>query len=57
MKELVLENNRITVLEVINMLGILFGLVQSTVKDILNMWQIAIKFVPHVCTVYLCISF
>jgi len=58
MNKHVLENNRITVPEVINMLGILFGLVQSTVKDILNMWQIAIKFVPHDCTVcYLCMSF
>jgi hypothetical protein len=58
MKELVLENNRIAVLEVTDMLGILFGLVQSTVKDFLNMWQIAIKFVPHDCTVcYLCMSF
>jgi len=58
MKELVLGNNRIAVLEVTNMLGILFGLVQSTVKDFLNMCQIAIKFVPHDCAVcYLCMSF
>jgi hypothetical protein len=36
MKELFLENN-ITVLEVINMLGVLFVLIQRTVTDILNM--------------------
>jgi hypothetical protein len=37
MKELVFENNSITVPEVINMFGILFGLVQRTVTDIMNM--------------------
>jgi hypothetical protein len=41
--------NSITVLEVINILGILFELVQGTVTDILNMWQIAIKSVPRNC--------
>jgi hypothetical protein len=33
------------------MLGILFGLVKRTVTDILNMWQIAVRSVPHNCTV------
>jgi hypothetical protein len=37
MKKLLLEKNIISVLEVINMLGIFLGLVQRTVTDILNM--------------------
>jgi hypothetical protein len=39
--ELVLKNRRVTVVEPANMLGVLFGSVQSMLKDSLNVHQLA----------------
>jgi hypothetical protein len=44
-EELLLVNRRAIILEISNMLWILSGLVQSTLKDV---YQIAAKFVPCV---------
>jgi hypothetical protein len=45
MKEHVLEHRKITIPEAVNMLEILFGSVQSILKDSLNMCCIAAKYV------------
>jgi hypothetical protein len=51
-KDLVLENRRITIHEVANILGISVGSVHTSLKDNLNMYHIAMKFVS--CTCSLC---
>jgi hypothetical protein len=51
-KDIVLENRKITVNEVANILGISVGSVHTSLKDNLNMHHIAMKFVS--CTCSLC---
>jgi hypothetical protein len=45
-KELVLQNRRITIHEVADMLDVSSGSVQDIFKDSLNMGQVAIKLMP-----------
>lgn len=47
-KELILQNKRLTVLETAKMLEISLGTIQSILKQILNMCHIPAKYVPHV---------
>jgi DNA-binding transcriptional regulator GbsR (MarR family) len=49
-KDLVLENRRITIHEVANILGISVGSVHTSLKDSLNMHNIAMKFVSWTCS-------
>jgi hypothetical protein len=46
-KEFIIGNRRTMICEVADKFGILFGSVQSILKDNLNMYQIATKFVPR----------
>jgi len=45
------RNRTITVYEIVNMLGIPSGAIQSIFKDSLNMCQIAAKFMPYLLCV------
>jgi len=47
-KELILQDKRLTVLETANMLEISLGTIQSILKQNLNMCHIPAKYVPHV---------
>lgn len=48
-KEFVLKNRRITILEFASMLGIAIGSVQSILKHQLYMLRLATNYVPHAC--------
>lgn len=52
MKDLVLENRRITIHEVANLLGISVDSVHTSLKDNLNVHHIAMKSVSRTCSLY-----
>jgi len=51
-KDLVLENRRITIHEVANLLGISVDSVHTSLKDNLNVHHIAMKSVSRTCSLY-----
>jgi hypothetical protein len=48
-KELVLKNRKISILEFASILGIAIGSIQSILKHKLYMLRLATKYAPHTC--------